>query len=150
MNNASSAQSYQVYPKAQFSDRFYLIFFFNDFFFFIPSASFHNFADDNTLTSCGSTFEELLPILESECEAAINWLHSNKMIVNPDNFQVIFLNKRGSDNAKIKLKIGNEKIKSNSSVKLFGVHIDGKLNFNHHINKLFKSAGNHLKCSNTT
>ena len=72
------------------------------------------------------------------------------MIANPDNFQVIFLNKRGSDNAKIKLKIGNEKIKSNSSVKLFGVHIDGKLNFNHHINKLFKSAGNHLKCSNTT
>ena len=147
MNNASSAQSYQVYPKAQFSDRFYLIFFFNDFFFFIPSASFHNFADDNTLTSCGSTFEELLPILESECEAAINWLHSNKMIVNPDKFQVIFLNKRGSDNAKIKLKVGNEKIKSASSVKLFGVHIDGKLNFNRHINKLFKSAG---KCSNTT
>ena len=124
--------------------------FFNDFFFFIPKASVHNFADDNTLASFASTLKELLPILESECEAAINWLHSNKMIVNADKFQVIFLNKRGSDNAKIKLKIGNEKIKSTSSVKLFGVHIDGKLNFNHHIKKLFKSAGNHLKCSNTT
>ena len=118
--------------------------FFNDFFFFIPKASVHNFADDNTLASFASTLKELLPILESECEAAINWLHNNKMIVNPDKFQVILLDKRGSDNTNIELKIGNEKIKSTSSVKLLGVHIDDKLNFNHHINKLCKSAGNQL------
>ena len=66
------------------------------------------------------------------------------MIVNPDKFQVILLDKRGSDNTNIELKIGNEKIKSTSSVKLLGVHIDDKLNFNHHINKLCKSAGNQL------
>ena len=40
--------------------------------------------------------------------------------------------------------MGNEKIKSTSSVKLVGVHNDDKLNFNHHINKLCKSAGNQL------
>ena len=66
------------------------------------------------------------------------------MIVNLDKFQVILLDKRGSDNTNIELKIGNEKIKSTSSVKLLGVHIDDKLNFNHHINKLCKSAGNQL------
>ena len=66
------------------------------------------------------------------------------MIVNPDKFRVIFLEKRDSDNTNIKLKIGNEKIKSTSSVKLLGVHIDDKLNFNHHINKLCKSAGNQV------
>ena len=118
--------------------------FFNDFFFFIPKASVHNFADDNTLASFASTLKELLPILESECEAAINWLHNNKMIVNPDKFQVILLDKRGSDNTNIELKIGTEKIKSTLSVKLLGVHIDDKLNFNNHINKLCKSAGNQL------
>ena len=64
--------------------------FFNDFFFFIPKASVHNFADDNTLASFASTLKDLLPILESEFEAAINWLHNNKMIVNPDKFQVKF------------------------------------------------------------
>ena len=63
------------------------------------------------------------------------------MIVNPDKFQVILLDKRGSDNTNIELKTGTEKIKSTSSVKLLGVHIDDKLNFNHHINKLCKSAG---------
>ena len=66
------------------------------------------------------------------------------MIVNPDKFQVILLDKRGSENTNIELKIGTEKIKSTSSVKLLGVHIDDKLNFNHHINKLCKSAGNQL------
>ena len=70
--------------------------FFNDFFFFIPKASVHNFADDNTLASFASTLKDLLPILESECEAAINWLHNNKMIVNPDKFQIILLVKCGS------------------------------------------------------
>ena len=82
--------------------------------------------------------------MESECEAAITWVHNNKLIVNPDKIQVILLDKGGSDNTNIKLKIGNEKIKSTSSVKLLGVHIDDKLNFNHHINKLCESAGNQL------
>ena len=34
-----------------------------------------------------------------------------------------------------------------SSVKIIAVHIDDKLNFNHHINRLFKSAGNQLNTS---
>ena len=66
------------------------------------------------------------------------------MIVNPDKFQVIFLDKRRSDNTNIEVEIGNEKISSTSSVKLLGVHIDDKLNFNEHINKICKSAGNQL------
>ena len=110
--------------------------FFNNFFFFIPKASVHNFVDDNTLASFTSTLKELLPILESECKAAINWFHNNKMIVNPDKFQVILLDRRGSDDTNIKVKIRKEKIKSTSSVKLLVVHNDDKLNFNHHINKL--------------
>ena len=63
------------------------------------------------------------------------------MIVNPDKFQVILFGKRGSDNTNIELKI---ELKWTSSVKLLGVHIDNKLNFNHHINKLCVSAGNQL------
>ena len=66
------------------------------------------------------------------------------MIVNPDKFQVILLDKRGSDNTNIEVKIGKEKTKSTSSVKLLGVHINDKLNFDHHINKLCKYAGNQL------
>ena len=55
------------------------------------------------------------------------------MIVDPDNFQVILLDKGRSD---IEVEIGNEKIRSILSVKLLRVHIDDKLNFNEHINKI--------------
>ena len=37
-----------------------------------------------------------------------------------------------------------EKVKSVSSAKRLGIHIDYQLNFNNHINKLCKSAGNQL------
>ena len=95
MSKESLTQSYQMYPKpwakAQFSDQFYM------FFSTTFSTLFHNFVDDNNLANFGSTLKELLPILESKCEAtAINWLHNNKMILNPDRFQVILLDKCGS------------------------------------------------------
>ena len=53
--------------------------------------------DDNTLATSASTHEELLPILTSECEAEFNFLHNNKMIVNPDQFQAIIFDKSGSN-----------------------------------------------------
>ena len=117
--------------------------FFNNFFFFIPKASVHNFAHDKTFASFASTRKELLWILVLECETGINWLHNNKMFVNPEKFSVIFLFKRGSGNTNIEVKIGNGEIKSISSVNFLRVYIYYKLNFNHHINKLCKSAGNY-------
>ena len=66
------------------------------------------------------------------------------MIANPDKFQVIPLGKGRSDNTNIEVEIGYEKISSTLSVKLLGVHIDDKLTFNEHINKICKSARNQL------
>ena len=66
------------------------------------------------------------------------------MIVNPDKFRLILQDKGRSDNINIVVEIRNEKIRSNSLVKLLGVHIDDKLNFSKHINKICKSTGNQL------
>ena len=112
--------------------------------FFIPKGFVCNFADGNTLCSFAKTLRGLVTILQSEGETSINWLHNNKMIVNADKFQVVFLAKRRSDNRNIEVETGNEKISSTSSAKLLGVHIDDKLNFNEHINKICKSAGKQL------
>ena len=30
---------------------------------------------------------------KSECEKAVNWVYNNKMILNPDKFQLILLDK---------------------------------------------------------
>ena len=42
------------------------------------------------------------------------------------------------------MNIGNEKIESLSAIKLLGIEIDDKLNFNNHINIICRSAANQL------
>ena len=53
-----------------------------------------NFEDDITLSSFGKTIENLLSILESENEIAINWLKDNHLIVNPGTFQLVIFDKQ--------------------------------------------------------
>ena len=64
----------------------------------------------------------------------------NKMIVNPDKFQAIVLNKKRSDLTNTNFQGDNQAIKSVSSVELLGIQIDNKLNFNLHISKICKST----------
>ena len=84
--------------------------FVNDFFYVILIASAHNSADDKTLTSFVKTLEDLIKILEHEREVALTWFRINKMMVNPNKFQAILLNKSKSTHVKETMNIGNEKI----------------------------------------
>ena len=104
----------------------------------------HNFADDNTLSIWGEVVSKLIDTLESESEIAINWFTKNEMIINPDKFQAIILDKNKSNLTNILLTIDNETIKSVPSVELLGIHLDDKLNFNLHISNICRSAANQL------
>ena len=52
-------------------------------------ASFHNFADDNSLSNIAKTTDSLKQTLKSECKVVIKWFHENKMILI--NFKPYFL-----------------------------------------------------------
>ena len=67
------------------------------------------------------------------------------MIVNPDKFHTILLDKINS-NLYLNKNITNDKenIKAVSNVKMLGVHIDGKLNFNLHYDIICESVSNQL------
>ena len=116
----------------------------NDLFFFVVLASLYNFADDNTLSAFATTVSELIKILESESEVVIDWFKINKMVVNPDKFQAIILDKRKRDHTDEHITVDNQQIKVVSSVKLLGLQLDDKLNFNLHISNICKSAANQL------
>ena len=89
---------------------------------------------------------ELLEILRKECETAINWFKTNKMIVNPDKFQsMIIISKK--DISKSVLNINGVELTMESSVKLLGIETDNKLNSAKHISNICKKSQQSTKCN---
>ena len=68
--------------------------FINDQFYFRKDAQLLNFADDNTIATSDSV-DDLIIDLHKESENAIDWFRLNKMVVNPDKFQSIIINRLG-------------------------------------------------------
>ena len=118
--------------------------FLNDFFYDMENASVHNFADDTALSCFGKTVKDLINVLKEESEVAINWFSNNEMIVNPDKFKSIILTKNKSDDIPTGFSNGTDIVSIEKSVKLLGIHLDNRLNFNLHINTICKSASSQL------
>ena len=98
-------------------------------------SDFFNFADDNTISATAENIDHLLLTLKHESELAVKWFTDNQMIVNPDKFQAMILqNFRNSKNYEPdKLEIESTKIEIKNTVKLLGITIDNKVNFEEHI-----------------
>ena len=67
------------------------------------------------------------------------------MIVIPDKFQAIVLDKRRSNDTEVKFIIGSEQIQAVPSVDILGITIDDQLNFNLHIDNICQKSANQLK-----
>ena len=67
----------------------------------------HNFADDNTLSAFAENVSKLINILQSESAVITDWFKKNQMIVNPDKFQVIIIDKKKSDHTNENVVVDN-------------------------------------------
>ena len=117
--------------------------FLNDIFFALNEAVIYNYAEDNTLKATANDVNEVKKILINESVKAITWFEMNLMEANPDKFQFMLLGKSVIPE-KESLKFSNVEIQCVTSVKLLGVTLDYKLNFNEHINFLAAKAGAQL------
>ena len=117
--------------------------FINDFFFFIKKSSTTNFADDNTIYAYGDNLEEVIYKLEKDIVNALNWFDINRMVANPNKFQLMFLGTR--EKIKLCLDISGKRCISTSSVTLLGIEIDWKLTFNKHVQNITSNANNKAK-----
>ena len=113
--------------------------FINDIFLFVIDTSITNYADDNTPYAIEESIDKLIATLEKETNILLNWFQINEMKANSDKCHLLIINSQ--DNT---IKIGNENIIGSSSVKLLGITIDNKLNFNEHITKIYKKASQKL------
>ena len=84
----------------------------------------HNFADDNTVSAWGETVSNLIDMLESKSNIALNLFTKNEMIVNPVKFQVINLDRKIFNLTNIPLTIDNQIVKPVPSVELLGMHFN--------------------------
>ena len=83
----------------------------NDLLFFNLTASIHNLADDNTLSAFAENVSKLINILQSESEVITDWFKKNQMIVNPDKFQVIIIDKKKGDYTNENVVIDDKQIR---------------------------------------
>ena len=100
--------------------------------FHFTRADLVNYADDNTICSEQPTKQQVVEVLRAESNLAIEWFTRNLMLANPQKFQALFLNCK-EENFTFDL--------DNVVVKLLGVHLDSKLNFENHISHICKKAG---------
>ena len=76
--------------------------------------------------------------LEEDSLTLIQWYRCNYLKLNPDKWHLLL-----SDTSDLNIVIGNECISSSPYVKILGVNFN-KLNFNIHLTKLCKQAGQKL------
>ena len=113
--------------------------FLNDIFFFVEKSFITNYADDNTPYAIESNLDNLLETLEKETHILLHWFKNNETLLNADKCHLLIINSQGNI-----INIGNEEIESSTSVKLLGITIDNKLNFNEHVTTICKKTSQKL------
>ena len=83
------------------------------------NIDFVGYADDNTPYTYSSKIQYVLTNLQGASEKFFSWFSANHLV---------------------DFRITNTKISNVERVKLLGVNIEGRLNFDYHVNTLFKKA----------
>ena len=115
----------------------------NDIVYFFERSILANFADDNTLIVQGENLQTVVNTLGQEGSIATDWFASNFMKANPDKFHFMSAAKK-ADAAVNTIEIESNSIQAEDSIKLLGVHIDSRLNFNKQISEVCKKAGRQI------
>ena len=96
--------------------------FINDILIWIENVELQNFANDNTIISCTEkSLKELIKSLTSESEKAVQWVKENTIIVNPDKFQAIIIDRKNQQNNLTFIKINDININSENNVRPLGL-----------------------------
>ena len=113
----------------------------NDILYFIEEEKIVNYADDNTLYEINKHLKEVISQLEKNTLILSSWFSNNYFKMNADKCHLLVA-KHTDD---ITMNIGDEVISGEKSVKLLGIIIDNKLDFNEHVTNLCKKASQKLQ-----
>ena len=120
--------------------------FLNDIFMDIRNCKLFNYADDNTLSASHYDISIVIDKLLKDTTLAIEWFQNNFMKVNPEKFQIMFMQPKGKSSLLPEtVDVVNHTINVSDKVVLLGIKIYNKLNFDSHVKSLCVKANCQLK-----
>ena len=115
--------------------------FLNDLFFLPLNNYLVNYADDNHICLENENLEVPQKHLQDDSNIAVKWFNNNQTTANPDKFQSIISSRHRIDEFDISLD--GRVITRGNTLKMLGVTLDDKLNFNKHVRNKCQTASFH-------
>ena len=99
------------------------------------NIDFAGYADNNTPYTYSSDIKNVLDNLQGSLEKMFHWLSKNNLVANAGKCHLLT-----SSKTPVNIYISNTEILNKERVKLLGVNLEGRLNFDFHVNTLCKKA----------
>ena len=91
------------------------------------NIDFAGYADDNTPYTYSSNIEEVIENLQGALEQLFQWFFANHLVTNAGKWHLLHA-------------ISNINVSSEQKVKLLGINLESRLNFDYHVNTLLDKA----------
>ena len=99
------------------------------------NIDFAEYADDNTPYTCSSNTEEVLENLQGALEQLFQWFSANHLVANEGKCHLLT-----SFKIRKNVAISNTSVSSEQKVKLLGINLQSRMNFDYHVNILLNKA----------
>ena len=103
-----------------------------------------NYADDNCLSYAGNNVELIEKTFTSDIDTLRKWFKENSLEANPVKFQSMLISSRDKTDLKLDVSVDGTILETTESIKILGVTVDRKLNFNDHVSQMCTKAEGQL------
>ena len=108
------------------------------------SCSIYNYADNNCISYSHNNVDCIKSVLSDEIDSLMTWFKLNSLEANPNKFQSMLVSPNAPKDNDLQIEVNDNVITATSTMKILGIHIDSKLNFNRHFAFLCTKAGRQL------